>query len=417
MIDVFSDNFLFIEIGYFNIPKEGQTASGDVFLSETGMKGRRVTAALSDGLGSGIKANVLASLTAKMIIKFVLLDIAPRRAAELIVNSLPVCSDRSLSYAAFTLIDIEKNFVDIEKDSLVKIIEYDNPPLIIIREENILGLKKEKIQIERKNKKTGPADEALYISKFSARFGDRIVFFSDGVTQAGMGGGGKYSRGFGIANSRDFIKKTISDQKDISAQDLAQNVVERAYLCDSGSAHDDISCAVAYFRRPRDLLVISGPPYNAEKDGELADIFNNFQGKKIISGGTTAQIMSRLLNKRIVPIAQSPRYYSEDDGSRVPPESLMEGADLVCEGIITLGAVSLMLEKADIDGRDRSAASKMIELFMNSDRILFIVGTRINESHQDPSMPIELEIRRNVIKKMADILEGRYLKAVAIRYI
>jgi hypothetical protein len=279
-------------------------------------------------------------------------------------------------------------------------------------------MKKEKIQIERKNKKTGPVDEALYISKFSARFGDRIVFFSDGVTQAGMGGSGKYSRGFGIANARDFIKKTISGQKDISAQDLAQNVVERAYLCDSGSAHDDISCAVAYFRRPRDLLVISGPPYNSEKDDELADIFSNFQGKKIISGGTTAQIISRLLNKRIVPIAQSQPYYSEDDdGSRVPPESSMEGADLVCEGIITLGAVSLMLEKADIDGRDKSAASKMIELFMNSDRILFIAGTRINESHQDPNMPVELEIRRNVIKKMASILEGHYLKAVAIRYI
>jgi hypothetical protein len=418
MIDTFSRDSLFVEIGCYNIPKEGQTASGDVFLSETGMKGRRVTAVLSDGLGSGIKANVLASLTAKMIIKFVLLDIAPRRAAELIVNSLPVCSDRSLSYAAFTLIDIERNFADIERDSLVKIIEYDNPPLVIIRGGNILGMKKEKIQIERKNKKTGPADEALYISKFSARFGDRIVFFSDGVTQAGMGGGGKFSRGFGIANARDFIKKTIAEQTDISARELAQNVVERAYLCDSGYAHDDISCAVAYFRRPRDLLIISGPPYNPEKDGELADIFSNFHGKKIISGGTTARIMSRLLDKRIVPIAQSPRYYSEyDDGSRVPPESSMEGADLVCEGIITLGAVSEILEKSDIDGRDKSAASKMIELFMNSDRILFIVGTRINESHQDPNMPVELEIRRNVIKKIAAILEGRCLKAVIIRYI
>ena len=95
----------------------------------------------------------------------------------------------------------------------------------------------------------------------------------------------------------------------------------------------------------------------------------------------------------------------------------MEGADLVCEGIITLGAVSEMLEKAGIDGRDKSAAARMIYLFMNSDRILFIAGTRVNEAHQDPSMPVELEIRRNVIKKMAAILEGRYLKAVIIRYI
>ncbi|MDR2098053.1 MAG: SpoIIE family protein phosphatase, partial [Spirochaetaceae bacterium] len=365
MIDFFSSDSIFVEIGYFNIPKEGEAASGDVFLSETGMKGRRVISVLSDGLGSGIKANVLASLTAKMIIKFVLLDIAPRRAAELIVNSLPVCSDRSLSYAAFTLIDIDKNF-------FVKIIEYDNPPIVIIRNGNIPGIKKEKIQIERKNKKTGPKNEALYISKFSARFGDRIVFFSDGVTQAGMGAGGKYPRGFGITNAKDYIKKAIYVQNDISARTLAQNVAEKAYMCDGGSAHDDISCAVAYFRRPRDLLVISGPPYNPERDNELADIFSNFHGKKIISGGTTAQIIARILNKRIVPIAGSPRYHSEDgDTPRIPPESAMDGADLVSEGIITLGAVSEMLAEADIDGRDISPARKMIDLFMDSDRILF----------------------------------------------
>ncbi|MDR0684272.1 MAG: serine/threonine-protein phosphatase [Spirochaetaceae bacterium] len=403
---------VFVEIDHFNIPKEGEASSGDVFLSEAGGKSRRIIAALSDGLGSGIKANVLASLTAKMIIKFVLSDIPPRRAAELIVNSLPVNSESSLSYAAFTLIDIDKDFS-------VKIIEYDSPPVIIARDENILGLKKQKIPIERKNKKTGPKNETVCISNFSARFGDRIIFFSDGVTQAGLGPDGKYPRGFGIANVKDFVKKTISAQPDISARSLSQNIVERAHICDNGRARDDISCASAYFRRPRDLLVVSGPPYNPERDGDVAEMFTGFPGKKIISGGTTAQIIARHLNKKIVYTVKTPRGYSKDeDGkTRIPPESLMEGADLVCEGIITLGAVSEMLLETDTDIRDESPAAKMTELFINSDRILFLVGTRINEFHQDPSMPAELEIRRNVVKKIAATLEDRYLKQVVIRYI
>jgi hypothetical protein len=414
MTDFFSKRSVFVEVGHFNIPKEGQISAGDVFLSEMNIKGGRLTAALSDGLGSGIKANVLASLTAKMIIKFVLFDIPPRRAAELIVNSLPISSKRSLSYAAFTLIDIDKDFS-------VKIIEYENPPIIIIRDENILSLKKEKILIERKNKKTGPQNETAFISKFSARFGDRIVFFSDGVTQSGMGSGmglkGKYKNGFGITNVKDFIKKTIAGQTDISARALSQNVVERAYVCDSGFARDDISCAVAYFRRPRDLLVVSGPPYNPEKDAEIAAIFTDFIGKKIISGGTTAQIIARTLNKKLSPAAHHLHHHVRNKNTAIPPESLMDGADLVCEGIITLGAVSEMLLDMNRDRKDVSAAGKMIDFFINSDRILFIVGTRINEFHQDPTMPVELEIRRNVIKKIASVLEISYLKEVSVRYI
>ncbi|MDR2659598.1 MAG: serine/threonine-protein phosphatase [Spirochaetaceae bacterium] len=411
MNNFFPNSGVFVEIDSFNIPKEGQAAAGDVFLSETNIKGRRIIAALSDGLGSGIKANVLASLTAKMIIKFVLFDMPPRRAAELIVNSLPVCSERSLSYAAFTLIDIDK-------DLSVKIIEYDNPPVIIARDGNILNIKKEKIPIERKNKKTGPQNETVCISKFSARFGDRIVFFSDGVTQAGIGIDGKYKGGFGIANVRDFIKKAIAGQTDISARSLSQNLVERVYICDGGHAHDDITCAVAYFRHPRDLLIVSGPPYNPEKDLEMVEIFANFPGKKIISGGTTAQIIARILNKTISVVHSLHRYSKDDDDKPlIPPESLMDGADLVCEGIITLGAVSEMLSRTNIDFSDQSAASKMLELLINSDRILFLVGTRINEFHQDPTMPVELEIRRNVIKKIASNLETCYSKAVNIKYI
>ncbi|MDR1095235.1 MAG: SpoIIE family protein phosphatase, partial [Spirochaetaceae bacterium] len=123
----FSSLDTFVEVDYFQICKKGQAAAGDVFLSESSNGGRRIVTTLSDGLGSGIKANVLASLTAKMILKFILSGIQLRRAAELIVNSLPVSSENGLSYATFTLLDIKSDFH-------VHIVEYDNPPYLIIRD-------------------------------------------------------------------------------------------------------------------------------------------------------------------------------------------------------------------------------------------------------------------------------------------
>ena len=90
---------------------------------------------------------------------------------------------------------------------------------------------------------------------------------------------------------------------------------------------------------------------------------------------------------------------------------------MVTEGIITMGAVSeILANDGNMDGLNRTAATKMVEMFLNCDRIWFVVGTKINEAHQDPNMPVELEIRRNVVKKIASLLEERYLKEVHIQY-
>ena len=198
--------------------------------------------------------------------------------------------------------------------------------------------------------------------------------------------------------------------KDISARDLARSVVQEASMYDGYTPKDDITCGVVYFRNPRDMLVMTGPPVHPENDSEIARIFSLFDGHKVICGGTTANILSRELNR---PIKVS----LKDFDPKVPPSSSMEGADMVTEGIITMGAVSEILENdANLVGLKTNAATKMVELFLNCDRIWFVVGTKINEAHQDPNMPVELEIRRNVVKKIASLLQDKYLKEVNIQY-
>ena len=399
----------FVEVGHYQICKHGQGAPGDMFLSEKNDSTGRIISVLSDGLGSGIKAGVLSTLTATMALKFVAVDIPIKRAAEIIMNTLPVDSERGISYATFTIVDIAPG-------APVRIMEYDNPGYLLIRSNVIVEPIKDFAPIERKNKNTGPLREALLsYSEYAARPGDRLIFFSDGVSQSGMGTK-SCPFGWGEVAVHDFVLKRIEEEPEISARELARKVVMQALLHDARKAKDDITCGVIYFRHPCDLLVITGPPVNPERDAELARIFCSFNGKKVLCGGTTANIISRETGKRVSIVLK-------DLDPVVPPFSTMEGADLVTEGIITLGKAAELLEHGTeygkaglLEAERNNGATMLVQLLMDSDRITFVVGTQINAAHQDPNMPMELEIRRNVIKRIARLLSESYLKEVSVSY-
>lgn len=392
----------FIEVGQSQICKNNQGAIGDVFLSKKQKGSSRVITTLSDGLGSGIKANVLATLTSTMMTKFVAENMPIKKATEVIMNTLPVCRERGISYATFTIADIN--------ESSVRIMEYDNPPYILVRNRMAFNSSKEEIEFERSNKNSAPKRKTiLHYSSYESRPEDRLIFFSDGVTQAGLGSKA-HPFGWGYDNVLDFVLGITEDNPSICARDLARMITDRALSLDEGSAKDDISCVVIYFRKPRDLLIMTGPAINPEKDKEMALLFSLFDGQKIICGGTTSNILARELGKSLKVILK-------DFDEKVPPMSIMDGADLVTEGIMTLAAVSNLLEtNADIEKIKCNAAVKIIEKILYSDRIVFVVGTKINEAHQDPSLPVELEIRRNIVKKIASILSEKYLKEVSITY-
>lgn len=402
-MSISGDAETFIEVGHYQVCKHTEHAYGDNFLSRKSPLDGRVITTLSDGLGSGIKAGVLATLTATMATSFIEADIPIKRATEIIMNTLPVCKKRGISYATFTLVDIEPS-------AAVRIMEYDNPPYVLIRENTIVEPIKEFSTIQRKNKATGPKREAIIqYSKYLARPGDRLIFFSDGVTQSGMGTP-NLPFGWSGPNVQIYIENMVRDNPQISARDLARKVVQRAVYHDSYKAMDDITCCVIYFRKPRDLLILTGPPLHKESDTEFARSYAMFDGRKIVCGGTTANIISRELNR---PVTVDLKHLDP----KIPPVSYMEGADMITEGIITLGAVSRLLEKGEnIDGLQVNAATKMFDILLDCDRINFMVGTKINEAHQDPNMPAELEIRRNIVKKIAKLLEEKYLKEVHITY-
>lgn len=393
------DTNSYIEIDCQQINHAGEMICGDVFLTKRIKEENRTIIVLSDGLGSGVKANVLATLTASMAANFTEEYKDVTKTAEIIMNTLPVCSVRKISYSTFTIIDIEF-------DGTTRIIEYDNPRSYIMR-----GTSKFNpgwIEIALTDEKV--KDKKLRTCCFQAQKEDRIVAWSDGVIQSGMGSK-DFLFGWGLDGATKYIDDIIRNKPFISANNLSRKIVDQANQNDFNHAKDDTSCCVVYFREPRKLLLCSGPPFDTSKDALLAFKVQHFRGKKIICGGTTTEIISKQLSWKLRPGLD----ITDPD---LPPVSKMDGIDLVTEGILTIGKVAKILEEYNSDYKLKNGpADQIVKLFFESDIIQIIVGTRINMAHQDPSLPVELEIRRTVMKRMVKLLEDKFLKDVMMEFI
>lgn len=386
----------FIDVDYCHRAKAGQVVSGDVFVSRKIKEEGRIISILSDGLGSGVKASVLANLTATMALRYTSAFVDVRKSAGTIMDTLPICEVRKISYSTFTI-------VDVDDDGHTRVIEHGNPPLVWLRGASALELERTEITLENWR------DRTIRYSEFDAQLGDRIVCFSDGVSQSGLGRRG-FPLGWGQDNVVNFLSQQVSREVDISAQELARQLVAEALANDTAAAKDDITCGVVYYRRPRQLLVITGPPFAKERDGELADLVLHFNGAKAICGGTTASIISRLLNR---PVKMALNKLDPE----IPPASSMAGVDLITEGTMTLARVAEMLERGAARPWPDNPARDLMTLMLQSDIVQFLVGTRINEAHQDPSVPMELELRRTIVRKITGLLETRYLKECRLQFI
>lgn len=391
----------FIEVDHAQERKAGQAACGDVFLSQKLDGGERIVSVLADGLGSGIKASVLAHLTATMAARYVSEDADIARAARTILDTLPVCSNRQIAYSTFTI-------VDMNRQGETHIVDYDNPPFLLIREGELVPVPQTQMHLPTS---TG-RDAVIREARFTARPGDRIVICSDGITQAGVGQRAT-PMGWGSDAEAAFLKELLGEYPTISARQLSRAVVQKAMSLDGHRAKDDASCGVIYFRKPREVLVFTGPPVNRAMDKELVRLALAFPGRKVICGGTTAAILSRELGR---PLDMD--LLDLDLDAEVPPVSQMEGFDLVTEGVVTLALTARLLEEHDNPERLKlNAATRLASLFLDCDIIHFIAGTRINEAIQDPSLPQELDIRRNILRRLKQVLSGKFLKEVKVRFV
>ena len=253
---------------------EGERVCGDVFLTKKVQEEGRIILVLSDGMGHGVKANMLGILTATMAVNFTKEHKEMNRIAETILNTLPIDSEKKTSYSTFSI-------VDIEADGKVTILEYENPECLILRGKEKIEPEWTCLLLDTKRK----VGKEIHSCTFYAQKEDRIILFTDGCAQSGMGSM-QYPTGWGIDNIHKYVIDQVTKTSDISAAKLAFKVISEASKNDGFSCKDDTSSAVIYFREPRKILICTGPPSNEEKDKDMALSAKEFNGKKVICGGT-----------------------------------------------------------------------------------------------------------------------------------
>ena len=382
----------FIDFATGSLLKHGEELCGDKveFYSDD----NQFVAVLSDGLGSGVKANILATLTSKIALTMLKEKMKIEEVVDTISNTLPISPQYNIAYSTFTLIRIAS-------DGMAYIAEFDNPTVFFMRNDDFVNLQwQERIINNKKIRET----------KVQLEERDRIILISDGVEFAGNRPTLNYS--WQWKDIAAHLKKFTNEN--MSAKAITNNllgVCNQLYYFEPG---DDTTVATLKVSRDSKAVLFSGPPIDREKDSEIVKKIMSSGGKKIVCGGTTANIVARELNVEY----KSSNKIIED---KVPPIGYIEGVDLVTEGVVTLTETRKILEKllksTDYKFIYKEDAASMLARMLYEDciHIKMIIGRSINPVHQLAEIPYDLSIKlyvlneiKNLLVKLGKIVEVEY---------
>ncbi len=380
---------LFIEAGAAQITKYGEELCGDNYaLIRTRDS---VIAVLSDGLGSGVKANILATLTTKILTTMLENDCDLGEVIATIGQTLPICQIRKIAYSTFTI-------ARVYHDGRAYLAEFDNPQAFFIRGGRVRPLERISRVIDNKT---------VYEAHFQVQDGDHLIFASDGVIHAGVGG--VLNLGWRWESVAEYAERMTAGEKDAQAiSDWLVMVTDQLYAHRPG---DDATVITMKARVPRSTTVLVGPPIDRSDDRLVVRELLAERGKKVVCGGTTSNIVARETGTAVS--------VNLDTLTReVPPTGRIDGVDLVTEGIMTLAKALKLLQDTDSHSLLETAkdgASQLAHVLLHSDRINFLVGRAINPAHQNPSHPINLALKMKIVDELSDELAQRG-KQVLLNY-
>jgi len=385
-------NDLCADIGYKSINHYGEQLCGD-HVDVVEPSDDSTVIVLSDGLGSGVKASILSTLTSKIISTMLAEGLSLEECVETIAATLPVCSVRGVAYSTFTIIHLKNNQV-------AELIQYDNPHAIVIRDEQVWDYPKTEMNIGGKK---------IYKSVIKLQENDIFVAMSDGCPHAGIGTA--YNFGWKREDIASFME-TLSHAS-YTAKTLSTMLVDECDKLYGQKPGDDATACVVRIRKREPMNMLFGPPSNRDDADRMMSLFFSKEGKHIICGGTTSSIAAKFLRK---PVKASLNFEASD----VPPIAEIEGVDLVTEGVITVNKV---LEYAkDYLGENkhyehwsfkRDGASLICRLlFEEATDINFYVGRAVNPAHQNPDLPINFNIKMNLVEELSKCLKkmGKKIK-------
>lgn len=353
---------------------------------------------LADGMGSGVKANILATLTSKILGTMFLNGATIDECVETIVKTLPICQVRGVAYSTFSILQIFHN-------GEAYLVEFDNPSCVFIREGKLVNIPFTKRIIEEK---------VINEYRFKVELNDCFVLMSDGVIHAGVGK--ILNFGWTWECMADYTLEAIKTT--MSSSRLA-TVLSKA--CDDlymGHPGDDTTVSVTRIIPIKKLHIFTGPPEHKEEDKKIIRDFMEGESVKVVCGGTSANIVARELKKEI----KTSLKYTDPT---LPPTATIEGLDLVTEGVLTLNRALTLLKKyvdGDIDenfflelDKDNGASNLAKLIIEECTELKIFVGKAINEAHQNPHLPFDISIRMNLIEQIKEAVHNMG-KKVTIKY-
>lgn len=386
---------LSVDIGYTSINCDGEMLCGD-HIDVVEQKDNSYVVVLADGLGHGVKASILSTLTSKILSTMVASGLPIEECVATVAETLPVCSERGVAYSTFTVLHLLSN-------DIVEIVQYDNPKVILLRNGK---------NYEYPFTEQSIGGKRIFSSILKAEENDVFIAMSDGCTHAGIGMGYKF--GWSREDIVKFLEASIL--KEHTAKNISTALVEECERLYDYKAGDDTSVCAVRFRKRQPINVLFGPSYHPEDTDKMMEVFFSKTGKHIICGGTTSTLAAKYLNKEL-------EINLNFNQSNLPPVAHISGVELVTEGVITISRVlefakDYLADNAyykywstNLDGA--SQISRL--LFEEATDVNFVVGRAINPAHQNPELPISFNIKMNLIEELTKCLR-QMGKQVTVRY-
>lgn len=379
-----------VGFGIVSLNKKKEKICGDYYTIITDPDSDSTVMVLSDGLGSGVKANILATLTAEMLSIMIARKVNIRTAVKAVADTLPVCSVRNLAYATFTVMVAEENEICL--------LQYDNPDVILLRNGKNVEYCRDILMFGEKE---------IHQSYFQFREGDMLIFMSDGVTNAGMGK--TTYAGWGREEVVGFCEQHYRDG--MSAQEMSSAIADAGLALNLDETDDDLTVLTVAAMKKNIVNIMVGPPADREDDRSYFETFFQKEGMHVVCGGTTAKLVADYLQTEVAGLPDS-------GTEEVPAMSEIKGIDLVTEGLLTL---EKLVDYCDDFQEDRTYFNQIIKkkdgaaelfrvLFAEATEINFFFGNALNDNYT--SLHIDREKKKKMALELIDHLkaEGKKVK-------
>lgn len=353
---------------------------------------------LADGMGSGIRANILATLTSKIIATLMYNNLTIDEVVSTIAKTLPISSVNGVAYSTFSIIQVYH-------DGDVYVVEYDNPECVFIRNGRIKALPFAYRTIEGKK---------IRECRFHALAGDAFVIMSDGCLYCGIEDVINYAWDW---NAFAGCCEEAATQTRTAAQ-LAERMNHACEELYNGTCRDDTTVAVARIGEDKAVNIMTGPPLSKQDDSRMVRDFMKEEGVKIVAGGVTSQIVARELGKRLITSVGKL-------DPEIPPTAKIEGIDLVTEGVLTLNKAIELLERYQQDdvsedffdelSRENGATRMACYLMEDCNTVNLYIGKAVNKDYTTKELPFEISVRQNLMVRLENVLRAMH-RNVVIHY-